>query len=47
MRRWNARAKLQPGQDSKMRIVKRDDKRRVDGAVAASMAVDECLRLYL
>lgn len=43
----NARAKLQAGQDSTMRIVKKDDKRRVDAVVAASMATDEVLRLYL
>ncbi len=43
----NARAKLQPNEDSKMRIVKKDDKKRIDAAVAASMAVEEVLRLYL
>lgn len=43
----NARAKLQPNEDSKMRIVKKDDKRKIDAAVAASMAVEEVLRLYL
>lgn len=43
----NARAKLQPNEDSKMRIVKKDDKKRVDAAVAASMAVEEALRLHL
>lgn len=43
----NARAKLQKGEDSKVRMVKKDDKKRIDAAVAASMAVDECLRLYL
>jgi hypothetical protein len=43
----NARAKLQPNEDSKMRITKKDEKRRIDAVVAASMAVDECLRLLL
>lgn len=43
----NARAKLQANEDSKLRIIKKDAKRRVDAAVAASMATDEVLRLYL
>ena len=43
----NARAKLQAREDSKLRIVKKDDKRRIDAVVAASMAVYEVLRLYL
>lgn len=43
----NARAQLQPDDDSKLRIKKKDEKRRIDAVVAASMAVDECLRLLL
>jgi hypothetical protein len=43
----NALAKVQPAEDSKIRIVKKDPGRRVDAAVAAAMACDEVLRLLL
>ncbi len=43
----NANAKLQPNEDSKMRIVKKSEKRRIDLAVSISMASRECLRLNI
>lgn len=43
----NARAKLSKDEDSKMRIVKRSPSRKIDLAVAASMAVKRCLELNL
>lgn len=43
----NANAKLQKEEDSKMRIVKKAAGRKVDAAVALSMAVDRCLYLNL
>ena len=41
----NASAKITD--DSKMRIVKRSERMKVDLAVALSMAASECLRLNL
>jgi len=43
----NAAAKLQKGEDSKMRIVKRAQNKKVDAVVAMSMGVYEVLRLTL
>ena len=43
----NARAKLSKDEDSRMRIIKRAPSRKVDLAVAASMAVDRVLYLNL
>lgn len=43
----NARAKVQRDEDSKLRIVKKAAHRKVDLAVALSMAVHECLRLNI
>lgn len=43
----NAKAKTQKDEDSKLRIIKKAQHRRVDLAVASSMAVSECLRLNL
>lgn len=43
----NARAKLQPDQDSQLRMVKKAPDRRIDLAVAASMAVYRCLEFNL
>jgi hypothetical protein len=43
----NARAKLSKDEDSKMRIVKRSPSRKIDLAVAASMAIKRCLELNL
>ena len=43
----NANAKLEKEQDSKLRIVKKSQNRKIDLAVALSMACSECLRLYL
>jgi len=43
----NAAAKLQKGEDSKMRIIKRAQNKKVDAVVAMSMGVYECLRLTL
>lgn len=43
----NSRAKLQADEDGKMRIVKKSEKRKIDGAVAASMAVKRCLDLTI
>ncbi len=43
----NARAKLQPDEDSKLRIVKRAPDKKIDLVVAASMAVHEAMRLNL
>lgn len=43
----NANAKLQSNEDSKIRIVKKSDTRKIDLAVCLSMAVRECLRLNL
>jgi len=43
----NARAKLQKGEDSKLRIVKKSPSKKIDLAVAASMGTYECLQLLL
>ncbi len=43
----NANAKLEKDQDSKLRIVKKTQNRKIDLAVALSMACRECLRLLL
>lgn len=43
----NANAKLQPNEDSKLRIVKKASGRKIDLAVALSMAVARCLYLRL
>jgi phage terminase large subunit-like protein len=43
----NARAKLSRDEDSKMRMIKRSPSRKIDLAVAASMAIDRCLYLNL
>ena len=43
----NSVAKLEAHQDSKMRIIKRTNAKKIDLAVAASMAVHQCLKLYL
>lgn len=43
----NARAKLQADEDSRMRIVKSAENRKVDLAVAASMAVNKILELRI
>jgi hypothetical protein len=43
----NARAKLSKESDSRMRMVKRSPSRKIDLAVAASMAIDRCLYLLL
>jgi phage terminase large subunit-like protein len=43
----NANAKLEKDQDSKLRIVKKTQSRKIDLAVALSMACWECLRLLL
>jgi phage terminase large subunit-like protein len=43
----NARAKLSRDEDSRMRIVKRAPNRKIDLAVAASMAVHQVLYLNL
>jgi phage terminase large subunit-like protein len=43
----NARAKIQPDEDSRMRLVKRSPRHKIDLAVAASMAVDRILRLRI
>lgn len=43
----NAKAKLQPDEDSKMRIVKRSESAKVDLAVCASMACDRVMSLNL
>jgi len=43
----NANAKLEKDQDSKLRIVKKTQNRKIDLAVALSMACCECLRLLL
>ena len=43
----NANAKLEKDQDSKLRIVKKTQNRKIDLAVASSMACWECLRLLL
>lgn len=43
----NAAAKLQKGEDSKMRIVKKAQNKKVDAVVAMSMGVFEVLRLTL
>lgn len=43
----NANAKLQTNEDSKMRIVKKSETRRIDLAVCVSMAAKECLRLNI
>lgn len=43
----NAHALLETDKDSKMRIVKKEQGAKVDGAVAASMAVKRCLDLNI
>ncbi len=43
----NARAKLSKDEDTKMRIVKKSPSRKIDLAVAASMAVAQILYLNL
>lgn len=43
----NANGKLQPDEDSKIRIVKKSATRRIDLAVCVSMANSECLRLNI
>ncbi len=43
----NARAKLSPDDDSKLRMIKKAPTRKIDLAVAASMAVDRVLYLNL
>lgn len=43
----NANAKTQADEDSKLRLVKRNDSTKIDGAVALSMSAYECLRLML
>lgn len=43
----NARAKLSKDEDSRMRMIKRSPSRKIDLAVAASMAIDRCLSLNL
>ena len=43
----NARAKLSKDDDSRMRMIKRSPSRKIDLAVAASMAIDRCLYLNL
>jgi hypothetical protein len=43
----NVRAKLSKEQDSKMRMIKRSPNRKIDLAVAASMAIFQCLYLNL
>lgn len=43
----NANAKHDKLQDTKMRLVKKAETRKIDGAVALSMASAECLRLNL
>jgi hypothetical protein len=43
----NAKAKLQPDEESKMRIVKSKAERKIDAAVAAAMATKRCLDLDL
>lgn len=43
----NARAKLSKDEDSRMRMIKRSPSRKIDLAVAASMAIDRCLYLDL
>lgn len=43
----NARAKLQAGEDSKLRIVKKAAAKKIDLVVATSMGVHECLELLL
>ncbi len=41
----NCNAKTEPNQDSKLRLVKKAADRKIDAAVALSMAAAECLRL--
>ena len=43
----NANGKLQPDEDSKIRIVKKSATRRIDLVVCVSMANSECLRLNI
>ncbi len=43
----NANAKQYPNEDSKLRIVKKSETRKIDLAVCCSMAAAECLRLDL
>ena len=40
-------AKTAKDEDTKLRIVKRSEQKKIDGVVALSMAADECLRLNL
>lgn len=43
----NCRAKLQPGEDSKLRMIKKAPHRKIDLAVAMSMGAFQCLKLLL
>lgn len=43
----NAKARLQPEEESKMRIIKKSPARKIDLAVAAAMAAKRCLDLNL
>ncbi len=43
----NANAKIAKGEDTKMRIVKKSESRKIDLAVCLSMASYECLRLLI
>ena len=43
----NARAKLSKDEDSRMRMIKRSPSRKIDLAVAASMAIDRCRYLNI
>lgn len=43
----NAKAKTQNDEDSKLRMVKKSPNRKIDAAVACSMAVSECMRLNM
>jgi hypothetical protein len=43
----NARAKVSPDEDTKLRIVKKSEAQKVDGIVAASMAVHRVMELNL
>jgi phage terminase large subunit-like protein len=43
----NANAKVQTDQDSTLRLCKRSELLKIDLAVAASMGVEECLRLLI
>lgn len=43
----NAAAKIDPADESKLRLIKKTEDKKIDAAVALSMAVEECLRLNL